>query len=358
MHYALCIILFAACTPSKTNNSDDFDRGAMLRQYADNLIRPAYAELQKETTALGAAWTAFNAAPTAANLTAVRTAWSKAFTAWQSANAFNFGPAGEEGIRKGLIEEIGTFPANREKIEQFISANDVSFNNFNRDTRGFLALDYLLFDGGEAAALAALQASANRRNYTGALVAHLQARVGEAVTGWATYADRFVTNNGTDAGSSASLVYNEFVRSFESAKNFKVGLPLGKRPGQVKPEPQLVEAFYSGQSLAALKAHLAAIERIYYGRTATGQDGIGLKEYLDKVTGGPELVRATEVQWQAVQKALNAVPTDKPLSDLMAQNHPAVEALHTELQKHTRFFKSDMSSLLGIAITFNSGDGD
>jgi uncharacterized protein len=43
---------------------------------------------------------------------------------------------------------------------------------------------------------------------------------------------------------------------------------------------------------------------------------------------------------------------------LVAQNHPTVDALHTELQKHTRFFKSDMSSLLGIAITFSSGDGD
>jgi hypothetical protein len=36
----------------------------------------------------------------------------------------------------------------------------------------------------------------------------------------------------------------------------------------------------------------------------------------------------------------------------------AATNFHTELQKHTRFFKSDMSSLLGLAITFSSGDGD
>jgi uncharacterized protein len=361
MKYFPLITLFAllaACNPSGNNQTDDFDRRAMLQHYADNLIRSAYAALQQEVAALGATQTAFNAAPTAPNLTALRTAWQKAFIAWQSANAFNFGPAGEEGVRKGLVEEIGTFPANREKIEQFVRDNDASFNNFNRDTRGFLAIEYLLFDGSEASVLSALQGSTNRRAYLNAAIGHLQQQVGNVVSAWATYRDPFVANNGTDVGSATALLYNEFVRSYESAKNFKTGLPLGKRPGQTKPEPQLVEAFYSGQSLAALKAHLAAIEKIYYGRTPSGQDGPGFKEYLDKVTGGPELVRATEAQWLAVQNALNAVPTDQPLSALMAQNHPAVEALHTELQKHTRFFKSDMSSLLGIAITFNSGDGD
>jgi hypothetical protein len=32
--------------------------------------------------------------------------------------------------------------------------------------------------------------------------------------------------------------------------------------------------------------------------------------------------------------------------------------IHTELQKNTKNFKSEMSSLLGIAITYASGDGD
>lgn len=76
------------------------------------------------------------------------------------------------------------------------------------------------------------------------------------------------------------------------------------------------------------------------------------------MAGGSELIALTEAQWSKVEDALNAVPTDQPFSVLVANEHPAVDALHTELQKHTRFFKSDMSSLLGIAITFSSGDGD
>jgi len=347
------LCLLAPACDNGPGDKPDFDRKAMLQHYADNLIRPAFSNLRAQTTALKNTWAGFNAAPDSAGLADLQQRWKSACAAWQYANAYNFGPAGESGLRKGLVEEIGTFPANTVKIEDFIAANDVSLNNFNRDTRGFLAIEYLLFKNADL-----LFNDAGRRSYLNAIINHLESRVAEVDDAWAAYSIEFVKADGTDVGSSTALLYNEFVRSFESIKNFKVGLPAGKRPGQTMPEPQLVEGYHSGFSLFFLKQHLEAIEDIYYGRTLTGSDGTGFKEYLDFVVGGPELVVSTEAQWQKVITALYAVPVDIPLSKLIAQGHPSVDALHTELQKHTRFFKSDMSSLLGIAITFSSGDGD
>jgi hypothetical protein len=46
------------------------------------------------------------------------------------------------------------------------------------------------------------------------------------------------------------------------------------------------------------------------------------------------------------------------MSELIRSNPQALVALHTEMQKLTRFIKSEMSSLLGISITYSSGDGD
>jgi predicted lipoprotein len=99
---------------------------------------------------------------------------------------------------------------------------------------------------------------------------------------------------------------------------------------------------------------------IWNGTGADGTDYTGFKEYLAEVAGGPELIAATEQQLAVIQTALNAIPETPPLSAQIASDDAMTKAvtLHDELQKNTRYFKSDMSSRLGIAITYSSGDGD
>ncbi len=355
----LLLSLFWACGKENGSKQPDFDRAAMLENYAANLIEPAFQELLLHTVQLQTAFDTFSTTPGLASLEALREQWFQTALAWQSANAYNFGPAGEQGVLKSLVEEIGTFPASEQKIESFIANGDFTLNNFDRDSRGIYAIEYLIF--GTSAdpqdVVLALE-DASRRSYLQAIIGHLHQRVNTVTGTWSNYHDSFVKNDGTDVGSSTTLLYNEFLRSYESLKNFKVGLPAGKRAGQTQSEPQLVEAYYAGRSLDLLKAHAEAISRIYYGTMANGADGIGFHEYLQQVEGGPALIAATETQWLAVQTALANVPATPAFSVLIQNEDPAIEALHTELQKHTRFFKSDMSSLLGIAITYNSGDGD
>jgi uncharacterized protein len=76
------------------------------------------------------------------------------------------------------------------------------------------------------------------------------------------------------------------------------------------------------------------------------------------VEGGKELIELTKLQLEEIYKAINNLQATVPLAEQIITSPVAVEALHTQLQRHTPYFKSDMSSLLGIQITYPSGDGD
>jgi len=357
------VLALLACDNSSDTGGKtvpEFDRSKMLDNLAQNLIRSAYADLSSKLTALQTKVAILAAEPTVGKLQDVRAAWADAAQSWQYANAYNFGPAGEDGLRKGLVEEIGTFPVSEEKLENATAAGQWNLNDFNRDARGLYAVEYFVFGKNLSAeqVVANFVSQPTRLQYLVALCADLKNRVATVESGWQTYQATFIADAGTSAGSSTSQLYNQFVQSFEALKNFKVGLPLGKRPGQTTALPEKVEAYYSGQSLQLLENHLHALENIWRGRSREGVDGIGFREYLEDVTGGPELIIQTEAQLKNIQKALDPLSKDIPLSVQITDNPAVVDALHTEIQKHVRFFKSDMSSLLGIAITFSSGDGD
>jgi hypothetical protein len=356
--YFLAVLV--GCEKKSEENNPSFDRSEMLRHLADNMIVPAYERLKLSLDSLQTAANQFVATPTESTLITVQNQWKRAYIVWQQANGYNFGPAGEQGLRRGLIEEIGTFPINETKMQTILSSGTYNLQDFNRDARGFLAVEYLLFDFSDNnTTILNSFSSTVRKTYLTDLIADITSRVSGVLTEWkGSYRGEFLNNNGTDVGSSTSVLYNEFVKSFETIKNFKVGLPLGLRPGQSRPEPTLVEAYYSGFSVESFRAHVLSCEAIWYGRAQNGTEGPGFKAYLESVTGGPTLVTSTINQLSVVKSAMNEVPTTSRLS-VQIQNSPAaLDKFHTELQKHTRFFKSDMSSLLGIAITFSSGDGD
>ncbi len=362
------IVLFAlqSCGDESMNNitPDTFDRRALLTYYADSLIIPEYSLLLSTTQILSFAVTNFINNPTVISLDNARSAWIDSYTQWQNCSMFNFGPA--VGPFGTLLEDIGTFPVKisgdqtRKGIEDYISSGDYSLNNFARDTRGFLGVEYLLFSGTHEEVITKFVGSQakNRQNYLLAITEDIYIRVSNCRTGWKLYKSDFISRNGTDAGSSISELYNEFVKSFESIKNYKLGIPLGNRVGQTKAEPTAVEAYYSGLGFTMLENHWQIIVRVWEGKTRHGYDGIGFKEYIESTVGGKELSGSIVQHIADIEKSLQRYPKNIRLSDAMLNEKERVNDIFTELQKITRFFKSDMSSLLGISITYSSGDGD
>ncbi len=353
----LCL---ASCTESGGPQADTFDRTAMLTQLADNLIIPSYDSAATASVRLATNSESIltDGDVSSADVYELRREFTDLALQWQRIVTYNFGPA--EGDFGTLAEDAATFPCDTAEVWRRIAAGDTLLRDFRRDTRGLATIDYLLFrrDAAEIARDLSDASAGNMRTYLRRVINRLRDELTSAASAWKqTYRSIFINRSGTDAGSSVSLLLNELNKSFELLKNYKLGLPLGLRAGQTTTEPTKIESYYSGLSYLLLGLHYSSIREIWSGRLRNGTQIPSFRAYLLTVVNGPRLIEETEAQFARIDAAYGLVG-QSTMSELIRSNPQALVALHTEMQKLTRFIKSEMSSLLGISITYSSGDGD
>ncbi len=359
----LLVVLIAATGFSSCDRNDDdddmtdpgFDRGVLLQSAADNIIIPNFESLQTSVNDLSTAADAFVQTTDESNLVAMRTAWVQAATDHQHCSAFGFGPA--ELVLGSYAEVLGVFPVNESGVEQaMLDPNFDLPNSFDRDIRGYFAVEYLIYGNGLSDGDIVAGFDQNRKDYLQLIIGELKGTVDNIVNTWKTsYREEFVSSTGTSAGSPISLYYNAWVKDYENLKNFKLELPGGLSAGQTGPDGTLVEAYYSGISRNLIIEHFANSKNIWFGASREGQDGVGFEEYLETVVGGPDLITQTKAGITLIDNAIADLPPG-PLSDNVGETE--IRVARDQFQNNTANFKSSMSSLLGIDITFNSGDGD
>lgn len=342
---------------SGDNNGNSFDRKGLLTNVSTNIILPAYTSFQVSVNTFNDAIVAFNAAPDATKLTAAQNAFIAVYKQWQSTSLYDFGPASQANFRVN----INTFPTDVTQINANITSGTYNPNLLaNLPAKGLPAIDYLLFGvGGDNATILAqytTDSKANsRKTYLAALTTEVKTQTDAVVTAWnGSYKTTFLNADGTDVGSSLGQMVNQLVYDDEILKNYEIGIPAGVQSMGVT-YPTKVQAYYSKISLQLAILHLQAMQNLYLGK-----DGLGLDDYLIKVNAkysdGRLLDAAIKAQFAIAQTKLQAL--SDPLSTNITANTAAVTAAYTELQKLTVMLKTDMTSSLGILITFVDNDGD
>jgi predicted lipoprotein len=352
----LLVLGLAACDDqSGRTNAGSFDRVALLERYRSDLIAPAYDRLAEHTDALQRATDRLATDPTPERLADARTALRQARLAWQDASLFDFGPAEGVALRSGL----NTYPADTTRIRANIASGSYALGSIaDRAAGGFPALDVLLHSGSDADVLAALQSDPDRRAYlrdNAAFVASAVRAVAEAWRG--DYGDTFsdASNAGVDVGSSLGMLVNAYVRYYERVtRDGKIGIPAGVRSAGVA-RPGLVEAPYAGYSAQLAAANLRAAQRLFGGTALDGDEGVGLNDYLAAL-GASDLAGEIERAFAEAIAAVEALPD--PLDKTIADDPAPAVAAFREMQDVVVLLKADMTSVLGITVTFQDNDGD
>ena len=358
-------IFVTSCGDDETGgDTSGFDRKGMLTDLSDNIIIPSYDSLHKKVQLMNNDLSAFVASPDLANLASARASFEGAYHAWQRISYLEIGPAFNVLLRSS----VNSFPADKNSIEVNITNENYDLTALSsQDEKGFPAIGYLLYGIGstdtEIIEKYTTDANAaNRLTYLEKVYTEIGIKISEVTAAWKTdgenYRQTFIDQDGTDIGSSIGLLINEVTRYIEAdVRDEKIGIPLGKR-SQGIPIPAEVEAGYSELSISLATENLKALHQFYLGKGSNG-DQVSFYDYLIALNAkynGEVLADVIAGQFEKSIAAVSAIP--EPYGSTVVNNPAAAEQAYTELQKLTILFKVDMSSALGVLITYQDNDGD
>ncbi|MDF2436322.1 MAG: hypothetical protein K0Q95_698 [Bacteroidota bacterium] len=365
----VCLSLFfSRCDKKKPEEEaspeSSFDKSGMLANIGDNLIIPAYADFNTSADSFQLSANAFISNPSHGSLDVLQSAFTKCYKKYQWISTYEFGPAETEFIRNSM----NVFPCDTIEINSKIAAANYDLSTIaDIDVKGFPAVDYLLFghhlNDTAIVSLFSTDANAsNRKTYLSTIISEIKNKAGIIYAGWqpngGNYISVFKNSTGSDVGSSIGLLVNQLCYDLELLKNARIAIPLGKRSLGV-PLPEKSEAFYSGISVSLASEHLNSLENVYLGRSKQNVDGLGFDNYLNHIDAryfSGTLDAAIKSKFSAAKSKLSLI-TGR-LSDAVISNPATVDAAYMELQQLVVLLKVDMTSALGVSITYVDNDGD
>jgi uncharacterized protein len=324
--FTALLLSFSCNKKNKNENNSDFSKTELLTNLGENIILPSYLKLKLNIEDFEAKHTAFILDKTVQNF-----------------DAMDF----------GLQAAIGTFPSDSAKILTNITNGSYNLaTSDNSDAIGIPAFDFLLY---RTTAFEDYSSNTNYSNYALALIQKMKNEVTAVYNLWNTsYLETFKASTGTESTSGFSLFINSFVKSYEDTKWTKLGIPLGKQSLGIA-QPIYIETRLSKISFELFAENMDAWKRTFNGDKENGTSGIGLDDYLIDLDR-TSLATTINSTLSNIISDINNLDSD--FETLLTTNFTALDALYTQIQNLTVSIKTDMTSVMGVLITYQDNDGD
>ncbi len=351
-----------SCSEDKKEEpeKDNFDRKAMLTNWADNIIVPAYEAYVASTGSLVSAKNAFVNEPSEANLQALKSAWLAAYTAWQKVSMFEIGKAEELTLR----DYTNIFPTNAAEIDANLQSGTWNLElPSTRVQQGFPALDYLLHGlaASEAETVALFSANENHRNYLSDVADRINTLAEAVLSDWkGGYREAFIAESGSSASSSVNKLVNDYLFYYEKfLRAGKIGIPAGVFSNQ--PLSQNVEAFYRKDVsktlfITSLQATSDFFEGKYFNGSGSGESLKSYLDFLNTITQGESLSKSIADNFADALSKGNQLGNN--FYQEVETNNQAMLTTFDVVQKNVILMKVDMFQALNIKVDYVDADGD
>lgn len=290
--------------------------------------------------------------PGGAAIHAVRAAWRAAALAWKRVHVFRSGPI----VDTNALLRATFWPARPAAVDAVLKGDarldSGVLETTGVDARGLYGMEYLLFDreNGVAAPARVAGGSGERAREYASVCARDVAKYAElAANGVGKDGTPFAAAFSAAGQHSVNRLVSHLVESVETLAENRLALLMWmNRVGRVKPSD--VEGFASGTSKDLAVATLESAAALYHG----AEGGCGLDALVDPVA--PAIGEKIRAQFGGARAALSAL--DGPLERAVKSEPKKLEAAHKALKSLEIALKSDLTSALGVTLTFSSADGD
>ena len=290
-------------------------------------VLPAYQRLNDATEALS------NIAPSC-DAETLRPAYHGLYDAWMGAQHIGFGPIERDNRRYAIAFWPDTKGFAKKALDRLTAKQDPvvddpdAFEKISVAGRGLLALERLLYNQDGAIAL--------EEGYP--------CRLAQAIASDLAQNSANVLSEWRAADAPAASPRDLFVSldaGLQALTDLRLGRPLGSFS---KPRPRRAEAWRSGRSLRNIQLSLTALWALHEAAFAP-------------LLAEPEQARIAAGFDKAAQLAERA---SAPLHEAVATpaKRIAVEALQTQTRALQAMAREIIAPAIGVAVTFNSLDGD
>tara|TARA_B100000427_G_scaffold318706_1_gene316181 strand:+ start:1356 stop:2480 length:1125 start_codon:yes stop_codon:yes gene_type:complete len=364
--FLILTVLFSCSENSDNqgNNSDNYNRQALLSNLANNIILPAHTSFNDGLANFSSNVSIFNQDRNIDNLLNVQEHFVEVYRLWQHIEMFNIGLAEEIYF----IQKMNIYPANVTRIQNNMNSDniDLDSNPNQYSSQGFPAIDYLLFGMAESNDLILNLYVENEIyiNYLILLVEKMVSNSEAVLEYWEDNRQDFINSTGNTTTSSLNMLTNDFIYYYEKGfRANKIGIPAGVWSGDL---PQNVEAYYKSNisKLLAIEA-LNASKNFFLGKHYGSQaDGEGLYDYLGYLddTNYSDSSMFVGLNDDIISSFDNSMQKLMLLNDnfalqIQTDNIKMLEA-YDAIQEGVVRLKTNMLSILGISVDYFDADGD
>jgi len=348
----------------ENDNIQEFDRGSVMENYANNIIIPRYNDFKSELDKLKTEVLEFTQNPSTETHTSLSNQWLEAYKAWQYVEMFNIGKA-EEIMYSNTMN---TYPVNQERTIDNIYSEKIDLSDPNDwACQGFPGLDFLIHGVAENLEniLNLYNSDTKYGDYLIVVISNMSTNTNNVVDDWSSYKSEFISSTNNTATSAFNMLTNDFVYYFEKGlRTNKIGIPAGVFSNN--PLDTKIEAYYASKnsfkdvSKELITEALEAVKLMFTGTSKTGSVGPSYKSYLDYIkninNNGVDIGSEVMSKINTSNNRINDL--DKNFIYQINNDNTKMLAAFDALQKIVVNFKTDMLSLFNIAVDYQDADGD